>query len=245
MSEERKERNRAYVAEADEMVTAGQRLAVWAGRNASLLVYAGGALLFIALVAAGFILVRGNRVTLANLALAEAVNQLQPAATGNDAAPAGTGIIVLDRNLQALASLREVERRFSSMPQGKVAVIYAANLLFSMGSYRQSAAVLEGLSTRDPRFALRFGGSYLLAKSYEATGDYDRALAVYSQVRDRSTGEMRGRIMVDMARCSQLAGDGSRAVEFYRKVKDEFPADSPLGQRADKMLVLLGASAKP
>ncbi len=246
MADEIKGRNRSPIADAGEIVSTGQRLLVWAERNATLLVYAGGALFFIALVAAGFALVRGNRVTSANLALAEAVNRLQPPAAGEGApAFAGTGALMDDRNREALASFLEVETRFSTMPQGKAASIYAANVLYSMGSYRQAAIVLEGLAARDPQFALRFGGGYLLAKSYEAAGDYGKALSAYAPVRDRSTGEMRGRVLVDMARCSQLAGDGAGAIELYRKVKAEFPADSALGQRADKMLALLGASARP
>jgi len=221
-----------------EIVTPGQRAMVWMTRNATLLTYAGGGLVFLALLLAGFVLVQGNRTTSANMALLEAVNFIQPLAQRNGAAPALS--LTPERMAEGLAAFQELANKYPSRPQGKAASLYAANLYFSMGSYRKAAATVEELAARDPDFAARYGGNYLLAKAYEAERDYGKALATFAHVRDRSAGEMLSQVLLDMARVSQLSGDTGKAAELYGKVKEGLPPDHPLAQRADKMLILLG-----
>ncbi len=225
--------------EGEEPVSSGQRALDWAHRNSSILIYAGGAVLFLVLVVAGFLLVRGNRVSQANLALLEATSVYQTLTQGDLPAAGGTGERSPERWQQAADAFDEVADRYPNMAQGKAAVLYRANILFSLGRHQEAASSLEALANRDPRFARRFAADYLLAKCYEAAGDLKHALATYAQVRDRATGDFRGQVLVDMARCHSLAGDSAQAVELYTKVRQDFP-DSALSRKADAMLALLG-----
>jgi len=242
MPDESKGFERSRLGVSDEVVTPSQRLMVWVTRNASLLTYAGGTVLFLLLVVLGAVLVKGNRTTSANMALVDAVNLYQPLAQRSDAAEGDSASP--ERLREALAAFGEVATRYPSLPQGKAAVLYSANILFVLGSYPEAAASIEDLTREDPAFVSRFGGTYLLAKSYEAARDYGKALQALAQVRDRSSGDMRGQVILDMARCAQLSGDAAKAAELYEKVKADLPADDPLAQRADKMLILLGSSTR-
>jgi tetratricopeptide (TPR) repeat protein len=228
------------IGESEEIVSLGQRTMVWATRNASILAYSGGAILFIAILASGFLLVQSNRSESANMALTDAVNLLQPLAERQGEAPAAAPP---ERQREALEAFREVADKFPSMPQGKTATLYAANVLFNLGSYQDAARVIEELRSNDAGFVKRYDGLYLLAKAYEAANNHSRAIAVYGEALERATGEMRGQVLLDMGRCWTLSGDRARAAESYQKVLAEFPPENPLAQRADKMLVLLGTGA--
>lgn len=243
MSDEFKGFDKSRIGITDEVVSPSQRAMVWVTRNATPLTYLGGTLLFILLLILGFALVQGNRVTSANMALVDAVNLYQPLAQRSDAATGDTASP--ERLREAMAAFREVAANYPSMPQGKAASLYTANILFVLGSYNEAAATVEELARLDGPFVSRFGGTYLLAKSYEGAKDYSKALVALSQVRDHAQGDFRGQVLLDMARCAQLSGDPARAEELYQKVKADFPADNPITQRAEKMLVLLEASAAP
>jgi tetratricopeptide (TPR) repeat protein len=102
---------------------------------------------------------------------------------------------------------------------------------------------VEELRTRNSELVREINGSYLLARSYEAMEEYNQAIGVYSQLRDRTAGEMNAVIGIDIARCHEISGNREAAVELYKEILSQYP-ETVHGLRAEKKLASLGVVEK-
>ena len=144
---------------------------------------------------------------------------------------------------QALEGFNEVGREYADMQQGQSASMYKANVLFRLGRYSEAAMTVEELRSRNSELVNEINGLYLLGRSYEAMEEYNQAIGVYSQLRDRTSGEMKAVLGIDIARCQEVSGNREAAVQIYREILSGYPG-SIFSVRAEKKLATLGVIEK-
>jgi len=223
-----------------EILTDQQSLTSWMSEHVNTIVYAAGAALFILIILFGVTWMKSEKKDSADKALSTAMAVYQ-----NTIAQLPSEDPELDRmNLeQALAGFNEVAGEYNDMQQGQSASIYKASVLFRLGRYSEAAAAVEELRTRNSELVREINGSYLLARSYEAMEEYNQAIGVYSQLRDRTAGEMNAVLGIDIARCQEISGNKEAAVELYKEIQSQYP-ETVHGLRAEKKLAVLGVVEK-
>jgi len=226
--------------EPDEILTATKQISDRFRDNMNLIIFTVGGVLFVAFISLGMMWLKTTKENSA----AKALTEVQASYNRNAGVTQEEDVQVDPEALrESLAGFREVMTDYPDMQQGKSAALYAANILFRLGSYQEAAAVVEDLITRDPVFASRLNAPYLLARSYEAAGNYESALEAYSRVLDGTREDLRALLMMDIARCHELSGDPASAVEVYRDVVDQYQ-DSVFAVKADTKLAILGIQAE-
>ena len=223
-----------------EIIADQKNLANWLKANVNTIVYAAGAVLFILFVVLGVTWMKSEKKEGANKAFSTALAVYQ-----NTIYQLPSEDPDLDRmNLeQALDRFSDVALEYNDTLQGQSAFLYKANILYRLGRYEEAAATVEELRTRNPDLVSEVNGSYLLARSYEAMEEYNQAIGVYSQLRDRTSGDMEAVLGIDIARCQEISGNTEAAVNLYREILSEYPY-SVFGLRAEKKLATLGVIEK-
>ena len=223
-----------------EILTDQQSLTSWMSEHVNTIVYAAGAALFILFIVFGVTWMKSEKKDSADKALSTAMAVYQ-----NTIAQLPSEDPELDRmNLeQALAGFNEVAGEYNDLQQGQSASMYKASVLFRLGRYSEAAAAVEELRTRNSELVREINGSYLLARSYEAMEEYNQAIGVYSQLRDRTAGEMNAVLAIDIARCQEISGNKEAAVELYKEILSQYP-ETVHGLRAEKKLATLGVVEK-
>lgn len=226
--------------EPDEILTATRQISDRFRDNMNLIVYTAGAVLFVAVISLGMMWLNSRKESSATAALIE----VQASYMQQVSSVQGEGGEVAPEALrESLAGFKEVMSAYPKKLQGKSASLYAANILFRLGSYQEAADVLEELISRDPAFANDLSAPYLLARSLEAAGEFDEALKTYIGIMDSTREDGRALLMMDIARCHELSGDPESAIEVYRKVLDQFQ-DSVFAVKADTKLAILGVQGE-
>lgn len=223
-----------------EIIADQKNLANWLTENVNTIVYAAGAALFILLIVFGVTWMKSEKKEGANKAFSTALAVYQ-----NTIYQLPSEDPDLDRmNLeQALDGFSNVASEYNDTLQGQSAFLFKANILYRLGRYEESAVAIEELRTRNPDLVGEVNGSYLLARSYEAMEEYNQAIGVYSQLRDRTSGDLKAVLGIDIARCQELSGNAEAAVKLYREILSEHPY-SIFGLRAEKKLATLGVIEK-
>ncbi|MDF1536989.1 MAG: tetratricopeptide repeat protein [bacterium] len=223
-----------------EIIADQKTLANWLTERVNTIVYTAGAALFILIMVLGIMWMRSEREEAANKALSMALVLYQ-----NTIYQIPSEDPELDKmNLgQLLEGFDEVASGYADMAQGQSASLYKASVLYKLGRYTEAATAVEELRTRNPDLVSEVNGSYLLASSYEAMEEYNQAIGVYSQLRDRISGDMKAVLAIDIARCQEISGNKEAAVNLYREILSEYP-DSVFGLRAVKKLATLGVIDK-
>lgn len=237
----------------DEVLTTTQKVSDWVRMNMNALIYSGGAVLFVLLVVFGVLWLRAGREKAAVEALSAAVKVYREDVSASEpsiqsAPPAEAQAPGLDASrsrpdLEAsLEGFRKVAREHAGSRPGVSAQLYAANVLFRLGRYQESAEEAEKILEQSPDVAEDLNVRYILARAHEANGDLDKAIGIYTQLMDhRNVGDFRAVIMLDLARCLELTGNRERAVALLQEVVLEYP-QTVLALKADKMLALNGVS---
>jgi len=227
-------------AEPDEILTLTSQISDRIGDNMNLIIYTVGAVLFVAIISLGMMWLKGKKEESATRALLEV-----QAAYGQKAGveSAAEVEITADGLRESLAGFREVLSEYPDKVQGKSAALYAANILFQLGSYQEAASMVGDLISRDPAFANDLNAPYLMARALEGSGDYKSALDAYDGILKRTREDLRALLMMDMARCHELSGDSASAIEIYRSVVEQFQ-DSVFAVKADTKLAILGVQAE-
>jgi len=219
-----------------EVLADKQSLTSWISDNATRLIYGGGVILLVLFISFGYVWVKAKNARLAGEDLSYALRSywsVMAVSTTDD--PAADTV-----NLeQALANFTDVAERHAKAVQGRTASLYRAGVLHHLERYEEAAGILEGIQSESPSAFTDLNARQLLARCYEAQGEFEKAIGVYSSMRDNAFGDMKAVLAVDIARCSELRGDIDRAVSLYRELKSEFP-ESIFSMRADKKLALLG-----
>ncbi len=227
--------------EADEVLTVYQKGLDWAQDNINRIIYAGGAILFIAVISIGYMWVKSNKQEAASGALSSAMAVYRQV-NGNEN-PLERVEPGKEKLAEALKAFEQVSSDYKGMKQGYEASLFAANIHFRLGNYDDASRIVEDLLANDPDFSSKLNVSYFLARILETKGEYTRAMEVYSGVLDRATADLRPVVLMDLARCYELAGDIDSAVEKYRTVLDEFEG-TVYATKADVKLATLGISAE-
>ena len=214
-----------------EILADQKTLASWFTDNINLIVYASGAILLVMVVTFGIIWMKGEKKDTANAALSKAMAMYQ------------VTVASMETNTEdlelALESLHEVASEYADAPQGHTASLFKANVLYRLGRYQEAAATIEELDIRNHELVNDINGFYLLARSYEAMGDFNKAIESYQVAKDRARGDMTAVIDIDLARCNELSGNVDTAISIYREVLSEYP-DTVFATRAEKKLATLG-----
>ncbi|UCG38738.1 MAG: tetratricopeptide repeat protein [bacterium] len=238
MSYVKKRKSRKTGTGPVEVIADQRNLANWISEHVNTLVYAGGALLFVLFVFLGIAWMKSNRQEAASTSLGQAVAFYR---FNLESIPSEDKALDSQKLEQALENFSDVAAQYPGTLQGQSANLFKANLLFQLGRYEEAAVAVEEVESRNPQFLADVNAGYLLARCYEAMGEYGKAIGAYSSVRDRAVGELRAVLSIDLARCSELTGDVQKAVSLYREVLDGFP-DTVFALRAEKKLAVLGAA---
>ena len=230
----RKPKKRGIIAE--EIIADERTLQDWISAHLNTLIYAGGAILFVLLITFGIVWMKTQKAKAASQDLADALGFYWSTVAGLPSEEYDSDILKLE---QTLENFDDVASRHRKTPQGQTAVLYKANVLYRLGRFREAALTLEELDSRNPSFVSHINARYLLGKSYEAMGDNEKAIEVYSRIRESALGDMRAVLAMDMARCSELAGDVQGAISLYQEIISEFP-DSPFATRSEEKLATMG-----
>ena len=218
-----------------EIVADQKSLSNWFTDNINLVVYTSGSILLVLVLFLGFTWMKTEKRDSANSALsgAMALYQTTIAALDEDA---GKNSEQLE---MALASLHEVATEYADAPQGHAASLFKANVLYRLGRYQEAAATIEELDARNHELVANINAFYLLARSYEAMGDYKSAIDSYLLAKDQTLGDMKAVIEIDLARCHELSGEKDTAISIYKEILSDFP-DTVFSTRAQKKLATLG-----
>jgi tetratricopeptide (TPR) repeat protein len=242
MSYIRKRIPKKKTSDPDELISYSQRLLDSAREHVNMIIYAGGAIVFVAVIAFGMMWMKGNREAAAQAALSNAVNLYNLSLQTEEPSE---GEEIKDPDLtMALESFQEVAAEYEGTSQGKAARFYTVNLLFRMGRLQEAAEAARSFIVMDPEFADRVNGGILLARILEATEQYPEAAEIYNRNVAKNQGDLKATLMMDAARCYELSGDRDRAVDLYRAVVKEFE-ETGFSVRADTKLAILGVRADP
>lgn len=231
---------RKKAAEPDEILTLTAQISDRIRGNVNLIIFSVGTVLFVAVISLGMMWLNGKKEVSATRAILGAKASYGQKG-GVDSA--GEAEVAADGLRESLAGFREVLSEYPDMIQGKSAALYAANILFQLGSYQEAAVVVGDLISRDPDFANDLNAPNLMARALEGSGDYDAALDAYDGILQRTREDQRALLMMDMARCYELSGDSASAIEIYRNVVEQFQ-NSVFAVKADIKLAILGVQAE-
>lgn len=236
MSYIRKRKSKKGGTIVQEIITDERTLSTWISEHLNTLIYAGGAILFVLFISLGFIWVKSHKEKVASEDMASALRFYWSTIANQPSDDAAADKIALE---QVLQNFTQVHEEYGKKLQGQTAAVYRSRILYKLGRYEEAAALLEDMNGRSERFLSDINALYLLAKSYEASGNLEKAIAVYSRMRDDSVKEMSAVLAMDIARCSELTGDVQQAISLYREVLADYP-DSVLAVKSGKKLVTLG-----
>lgn len=236
MSYIRKRKTKKHGIIPKEVIPDERNLSSWISENVNTLIYAGGAALFVLIIVFGLVWMRTQKEKAASEDLAGALRFYWSTVAQLPSDEPDLDTMKLE---QALDNFTDVAERHRKATQGQSASLYRANVLYRLGRFKEVALTLEEMDSKDAVLYSEIDARYLLAKSYEALAEYGKAIEVYSQMKDRTSGEMRAVLAVDIARCSELAGDVEQAVSLYREIITEFPESIPAA-RSEKKLATLG-----
>jgi tetratricopeptide (TPR) repeat protein len=237
MSYIRKRKSGKLRTTPQEIIADEKTLMDWVSENVNTLIYSAGAILFILFVVFGVVWMKSEKRKAATEDLAGALGIYWSTMSGLPSENKESDNKKLEEALETFTNIAE---RHKKTLQGQSASLYRANILYRLGLYQDAALAIEELESRDAHLVSDINARYLLAKSYEAMGEYEKAIAVYSQLRERAISDMRAVLSIDLARCSELKGDLKSAVSLYREVRAGYP-DSTFALRAEKKLAMLGA----
>ena len=226
----------------DEIVSKTDAALDWASQNSNLIIYLTAAVLFIVIISFGIIWVKGNREKTAEDAFYKALSVYNVQVAPGTEDPDESGRLRQPGEaelLKALEAFQDVYKNHRNSPQGEAARLYSANVLYRLGRYLDSIEIIEELLDDQSKLAHDINVQYLLARSFEASKSYDRAIGTYSLLMEMSGNDMKGVIMMDLARCLELQGDTDLAVDKYREVLSLYESSS-LSIKAEKKLALLG-----
>jgi tetratricopeptide (TPR) repeat protein len=223
-----------------EIIADQQTLASWLSEHINTIIYTAGAALFALFIVLGVVWMKSDKKESADAALSSAMAFYQNTISQLPSEDAELDKMNLE---QALDGFNEIAAEYRDMQQGQSASMYKANVLFRLGRYSEAATTVEELRSRNSELVNEINGLYLLGRSYEAMEEYNQAIGVYSQLRDRSSGEMKAVLGIDIARCQEISGNREAAVEIYREILSGYPG-SVFGVRAEKKLATLGVIEK-
>ena len=223
-----------------EILSDERSLTSWISENTNKLIYGGGVVLLILFISFGYIWIKARNAKVAGEDLANALRFYWSAVASTPTDDPASDAFHLE---QTLGRFTEVAQKYPKAVQGQTASLYRAGVLFQLGRYQEAAGILEDLESANPSILPDLNASLLLARSFEAQGEFEKAIGVYSSLRDSAVGDMKAVLAVDLARCRELTGDIDGAISIYRELKTGFP-DSIFATRAEKKLAILGAAGR-
>lgn len=218
-----------------DIVADQKTLASWFSENINMIVYAAGAVLLVMVITLGLTWMKGKKREAANSALSRAMAVYQTTVARIDDEPDAAK----EKLEEALITLNEVGSKYAGAPQGHTASLFKANVLFRLGRYQEAVETIKEVDARNHELVGDINAYYLLARSYEAMGDFNKAIETYRESKKRAVGNMSAVIDIDLARCHELSGDRETAVSLYREILSEYP-DTVFATRAEKKLATLG-----
>ena len=241
MSYVKKRIPRKKAKDPDEILSYSNRVMNLTKENINTIIYAGGAILFVAVIVFGMMWSRSNRERDAHEALRVAMSTYLASTLTDTSSETGEA---KDPDLAIpLEAFQGVAEEYRGTNQGASAAYFTANLLYRMGRYPEAEETARSLMAGNPDFAARVNVEVLLARILEVKEDYVAAAEIYGGAADRSIGDMRATLMMDAARCYEFSGDRERAVDLYRSVVSDF-AETGFSMRADTKLAILGVRAE-
>ena len=220
-----------------EILADQKTLANWFTENMNLVVYTAGAAILILVIVLGYTWMKSNKMETADDALSAAMAMYQVTVKEMPDGSQGEA----DDLEMALERLEEVASEFPRSYQGQTASLFKANVLFRLGKFQEAADTIEEMKNKNMELVEGINAFYLLARSYEALEDFQKAIESYQAAKSRVSGEMLAIIDIDMARCHELAGNVDKAVAIYGDVVSEYP-ETVYSTRAEKKLAILGIS---
>lgn len=236
MSYIRKRKSKKAGTIVQEIITDERSLSEWISEHVNTLIYAGGAILFVLFISLGLIWVKSHKEKVASEDMSVALRTYWNTIAKQPSDDPDADKMALE---QVLENFAEVADEHGKKPQGQTASVYRARILFKLERFEEAARVLEEMEKGSAAFLSDVNARYLLAKSYEASGEFQKAIDVYSRIKEGSISEMSAVLAMDIARCDELKGDLDQAISAYREVLADYP-DSVLAVKAEKKLVTLG-----
>ena len=161
--------------DADELVSLTQQITDWTRQNTNLVIYCGGAILFLMVATLGIMYTKSSKEASASRSFYAAASRYENMMRQPSDEDAVQDISV-ELLTSSLESFGEVADQYPGSIQADLAALYQANILFQLGSYRQAVDTLNSLIGSSPQNASEVNAHYLLARSYEALAEYDSAI---------------------------------------------------------------------
>lgn len=158
-----------------------------------------------AAVAAYIFLYRNPRVN----AAAEAYNQVEISAMGNDSIAAD--------------AYRKVADKYSHTDAGNLAALSAAESYYNSGNYKKAVEYLDEFSCSEP--VLAANAMVLKGDCFVNLKKYDDALSAYKKALSKGdeNPQIAPRVLLKMANIYDAQKKYDEALECYEEIKDEFP----------------------
>jgi len=236
MSDIRKRRSKKSGIIPREIIADERTLLNWISDHSTKLAYGLAAVLLVLILIVGIFWVKGRNARIAQEDLNAALRFYWAT---NASLPSGDSSQDSIQLEQALANFKDVAENHENSVHGLTASLYQAGVLFRLGRYDKAALILEGLQSEDRAVFSDLNARLLLARCYEAQGEFEKAIDVYGAMAENAVGDIKALIMMDLARCNELSGKTDQAISLYTELMERFP-ESVFWVRAGKKLATLG-----
>jgi tetratricopeptide (TPR) repeat protein len=141
---------------------------------------------------------------------------------------------VPERNI---AGLKSIVENYGASAGGDLARFYLADAYFQTGKYQEALEQFKDCSPSDE--LLKASRAQGIASCYEAMGNAGEAAEYFEASAARQpTEEAEAEQLANAARNYDRAGDKTKALEIYRRLKKNFPTTTP-GREADRHITRL------
>ena len=131
----------------------------------------------------------------------------------------------------SMVAYKKVSEDFSGSPQGMVAAIQYASLLFGDGKLAEAKSVLLGFTKNSAKYpVIRAQSGMLLIGVLEDLGEFDQALSEAESLSKDVGKELQARVLLSMGRIHYLKRD----LDSARKVFDELIESHKNSQESEK-----------
>ena len=140
---------------------------------------------------------------------------------------------------RGIMGLKSVVENYGGTDSGELARLYLANCYYTLGQYDEALSHYDKFS----------GGDNLLQASalagvggcYEAKKEYSKAATNYENAASKASNpSITPEYLNEAGRCYGLAGEKSKAVELFKRLKQEYPT-STFAREADRYIIQYSA----
>ncbi|MCX8473236.1 MAG: tetratricopeptide repeat protein [Sediminibacterium sp.] len=138
----------------------------------------------------------------------------------------------------AVKGFLQIAKKYDGTKAANLCHYYAGVCYLQMGNFNSAVKQLEDFDSKDPNINMMAAGC--LADAYSELKKYDQAIKYYQKAAESAPDQdnVAGEYMFRAGFLSELNGKNDQAIEYYNRVKKEFPR-SEKGAQIDKYIARL------